>query len=249
MTALLQLRGVGLEGRVGPIDAEVRPGELLHLLGPNGAGKSSLLALMAGLEQGQGSIDFAGQPLAAWSAPALAARRGYLCQQQLPPFAMPLWHYLQLHQRAAQGEPALLAMAEALWLGDKLTRPVSALSGGEWQRARLAAVLLQTDPGANPHGQLLLLDEPMNSLDVAQQAALDRLLAGLCRAGVAVVMSGHDLNHSLRHAGRVWLLHHGRLVDAGAPQSVLTPSRLQAVYGLPFRSLAVDGANLLLTGY
>ncbi|MTD39807.1 vitamin B12 ABC transporter ATP-binding protein BtuD [Erwinia sp. CPCC 100877] len=249
MTALLQLRGVALAGRVGPIDADVRTGELLYLLGPNGAGKSSLLALMAGLEQGQGNIDFAGQPLAAWSAPALAARRAYLCQQQTPPFAMPLWRYLQLHQHAEQGEPAMLAIAESLWLSDKLTRPVSALSGGEWQRARLAAVLLQIDPNSNPQGQLLLLDEPMNSLDVAQQAALDRLLGGLCRAGVTVVMSGHDLNHSLRHAGRVWLLHNGRLAAEGAPVSVLTPLLLESVYGLPFRSLEVEGTTVLLTSY
>jgi vitamin B12 transport system ATP-binding protein len=247
MTALLQLQDLALAGRVGPINAQVQPGELLHLLGPNGAGKSSLLALMAGLEQGQGNIDFAGQPLAAWSAPALAARRAILCQQQMPPFAMPLWHYLQLHQKAGQGEAAMLTVAESLWLSDKLTRPVSALSGGEWQRARLAAVLLQIDPNTNPHGQLLLLDEPMNSLDVAQQAALDRLLSELCRSGVAVVMSGHDLNHSLRHAGRVWLLHNGRLAASGAPESVLTPSRLESVYGLPFRCLEVEGTNLLLT--
>ncbi len=249
MSALLQLRNVALPGRVGPVDAGIQPGERLHLLGPNGAGKSSLLALMAGLEQGQGSIVFAGRPLTAWSASALAARRAWLCQQQMPPFAMPLWHYLQLHQRVGRSEPAMLTIAESLWLSDKLTRPVSALSGGEWQRARLAAVLLQIDPNTNPEGQLLLLDEPMNSLDVAQQAALDRLLAGLCRAGVAVVMSAHDLNHSLRHAGRVWLLHNGRLTAQGAPASVLTPLRLESVYGLPFRSLEVAGENMLLTGY
>ncbi len=87
-----------------------------------------------------------------------------------------------------------------LGLGDKLGRSVNQLSGGEWQRVRLAAVVLQIHPDANPVGQLLLLDEPMNSLDVAQQNALDRVLHHLCQAGIAIVMSSHDLNHTLRHA-------------------------------------------------
>jgi vitamin B12 transport system ATP-binding protein len=86
---------------------------------------------------------------------------------------------------------------------------VNHISGGEWQRVRLAAVILQIHPLANPSGQLLLLDEPMNSLDVAQQAALDRLLSELCAAGIAVVMSSHDLNHTLRHAHQSWLICRG----------------------------------------
>lgn len=65
---------------------------------------------------------------------------------------------------------------------------------------RLAAVILQIHPAGNPHGRLLLLDEPMSGLDVAQQAALDTLLSSLSRKGIGVVMSSHDLNHTLRHA-------------------------------------------------
>jgi vitamin B12 transport system ATP-binding protein len=63
----------------------------------------------------------------------------------------------------------------------------------------LAAVITDS-PADNPDGQLLLLDEPMNSLDVAQQAALDKLLVELRAAGVAIIMSSHDLNYTLRHA-------------------------------------------------
>ena len=74
---------------------------------------------------------------------------------------------------------------------DKLGRSTNQLSGGEWQRVRLAAVVLQITPQANPAGQLLLLDEPMNSLDVAQQSALDKILSALCQQGLAIVMSSH----------------------------------------------------------
>ncbi|QIX98179.1 vitamin B12 ABC transporter ATP-binding protein BtuD [Cedecea sp. FDAARGOS_727] len=244
---LLQLNGVTVADRLGPITATVEPGELIHLVGPNGAGKSTLLARMAGLSEGQGSIQLNEQPLEAWLPAALSRRRAWLSQQQLPPFAMPVWHYLQLHQPSPDAEPAMMRLAEALWLTDKLTRPVNQLSGGEWQRVRLAAVLLQIDPEANPLGQLLLLDEPMNSLDVAQQAALDRVLLAFCEAGIAVVMSGHDLNHSLRHAHKVWLLREGKMVAQGCRDLVLTPQNLAAAYQMPFRLLRIEGHSMLIS--
>lgn len=244
---LLQLNGVTVADRLGPITATVEPGELIHLVGPNGAGKSTLLARMAGLIEGQGSIQLNDRPLEAWLPAALSRRRAWLSQQQLPPFAMPVWHYLQLHQPSPDAEQAMMRLAEALWLTDKLTRPVNQLSGGEWQRVRLAAVLLQIDPEANPLGQLLLLDEPMNSLDVAQQAALDRVLLAFCEAGIAVVMSGHDLNHSLRHAHKVWLLREGKMVAQGCRDLVLTPQNLAAAYQMPFRLLRIEGHSMLIS--
>ncbi|WP_395491111.1 vitamin B12 ABC transporter ATP-binding protein BtuD [Cedecea davisae] len=243
----MQLNGVTVADRLGPITATVEPGELIHLVGPNGAGKSTLLARMAGLIEGQGSIQLNDRPLEAWLPAALSRRRAWLSQQQLPPFAMPVWHYLQLHQPSPDAEQAMMRLAEALWLTDKLTRPVNQLSGGEWQRVRLAAVLLQIDPEANPLGQLLLLDEPMNSLDVAQQAALDRVLLAFCEAGIAVVMSGHDLNHSLRHAHKVWLLREGKMVAQGGRDLVLTPQNLAAAYQMPFRLLRIEGHSMLIS--
>ena len=249
MTTLLRLEGLALHGRVGPTHAQVRRGELLHLIGPNGAGKSSLLGLMAGLLTGEGRIIFDDKPLAEWLPTALARRRAMLHQQQTPPFAMPLWHFLTLHQLDDACEAALLAQAQALGLEDKLNRRVSELSGGEWQRARLAAVLLQLGNHDSLSGKLLLLDEPMNSLDVAQQAALDRQLQTLCRAGATVVMSSHDLNYSLRHAASVWLIERGRLLAQGIPADVLTPDRLTSVYDVPFRRLEVEGVKVLISSH
>lgn len=243
---LMQLREVAVPGRLGPLTAALQAGELLHLVGPNGAGKSTLLTRMAGLGAGPGAIDFDGAPLDEWQSSRLARHRAYLAQQQVPPFAMPVWHYLKLHQHTSPDERLMTEIAGALWLDDKLTRPVNQLSGGEWQRVRLAAVVLQIHPQTNPQGKLLLLDEPMNSLDVAQQAALDKLLASLCEAGVAVVASSHDLNHTLRHAHRVWLLREGKLIAQGKRDDVLTPAHLATAYGLPFRRLQVEGHSMLI---
>ncbi|WP_426347521.1 vitamin B12 ABC transporter ATP-binding protein BtuD [Cronobacter universalis] len=245
MTPLMQLRDVAVSGRLGPLSATLEAGDIVHLVGPNGAGKSTLLHRMAGLSDGAGEILFNGKALDSLSAATLSRQRAYLAQQQTPPFAMPVWHYLTLHG-GAQCAAALEEVTHALMLDDKLARPVNALSGGEWQRVRLAAVILQVHPRNHAHGRLLILDEPMNSLDVAQQAALDRLLFTLPQAGIAVVMSSHDLNHTLRHAHRVWLLREGKMLAQGARDEVMTPSRLGEAYGVPFRRLQVDGHSLLI---
>ena len=120
-------------------------------------------------------------------------------------------------------------------------------TGGEWQRVRLAAVVLQITPQANPAGQLLLLDEPMNSLDVAQQSALDKILSALCQQGLAIVMSSHDLNHTLRHAHRAWLLKGGKMLASGRREEVLTPPNLAQAYGMNFRRLDIEGHRMLIS--
>ncbi|MNE71254.1 Vitamin B12 import ATP-binding protein BtuD [compost metagenome] len=160
---------------------------------------------------------------------------------------MPVWHYLALHQHDKTHSALLEDVTGALGLEDKLARNASQLSGGEWQRVRLAAAILQIHPAGNPHGNVLLLDEPMSGLDVAQQAALDTLLSLLSGKGIAIVMSSHDLNHTLRHAHRVWLLARGTLLASGARDSVLTPPNLARAYGMPFRRLDIEGHRMLIS--
>ena len=134
MTLLMQLTDVAGKGRLEPVTAAVNAGEILHLVGPNGAGKSTLLARMAGLTTGEGEITFLGQSLVDWLPATLASRRSYLVQQQVPPFAMPVWHYLTLHLSDKNQVGLLNEVAAALGLDDKLTRQANQLSGGEWQR-------------------------------------------------------------------------------------------------------------------
>lgn len=247
MSLLMQLTDVAEKGRLEPMTGAINAGEILHLVGPNGAGKSTLLARMAGLTTGPGQITLLEHPLADWSPGSLAHRRSYLVQQQVPPFAMPVWHYLMLHLHDKQNTALLTEVAAALGLEDKLPRHASQLSGGEWQRVRLAAVILQIHPAGNPHGRMLILDEPMSGLDVAQQAALDSLLSALSRKGIAVVMSSHDLNHTLRHAHRVWLLSRGRMIASGARDQVLTPPHLARAYNMSFHRLDIEGHKMLIS--
>ncbi|WP_246048949.1 vitamin B12 ABC transporter ATP-binding protein BtuD [Brenneria rubrifaciens] len=236
--------------RLSPADAECGAGELLHIIGPNGAGKSTLLARLAGLLAGEGEIYLADAPLSQLFPQDLALQRAYLTQQQPPMAFMPVFQYLRLHQPPMAGEDDLEAvvcfLADRLALADKLTRPLTRLSGGEWQRVRLAAVCLQIWPTLNPHARLLLLDEPANSLDVAQQVALDELLRQLCQAGITVILCAHDLNHSLHHADRVWLIAAGQLIAQGKTDDVMDPALLSPVFGVGFQRHVVDGCHWII---
>lgn len=243
---LLQCEGIAVGQRLAPFSASVGKGELIHLLGPNGAGKSSLLAALAGLLPTEGDILFIGRPLATWPGYELARRRAWLPQQQRAPGGMPVWHYLNMHRPGGlkESEQTLMTLCETFQLEDKLARPLSHLSGGEWQRVRLTAVFCQI---AQPEGQLLLLDEPLTGLDLAQQAAFDRVLATRVAAGLTVIMSGHDINHSLHQAQLVWLLKAGVLLKQGSAAEVLQPEMLSAVYQVPFKRVDAEGRTLLTT--
>ncbi|WP_217546818.1 vitamin B12 ABC transporter ATP-binding protein BtuD [Pantoea sp. GbtcB22] len=244
---LLQCQGVSVTGRLAPVELSVNAGELVHLVGPNGAGKSTLLNALSGLLPSQGSILLDGAPLSTLNGAALAQLRGWLPQQQMAPGQMPVWHYLRMHISAqtAETDCVLKEVLAQLALQDKLTRSLTQLSGGEWQRVRLAAVVLQVHPAVNPRGKLLLLDEPMSALDVAQQRSVDKLLAELCCSGLAIVASGHDLNHSLRHAERVWLMHQGAVVRQGRACEVLTAAHLTPLYQTPFEQIDTAQGPLL----
>lgn len=244
---LLRLQQAAVPGRLLPLTGELAAGQLLHVAGPNGAGKSTLLSVIAGLQPASGTVLLDEQPLSDWNGAAMARVRGWLPQQQAPLSQMPVWQYLRLHlkQAAGQTDDRLSTLLKRLQLQDKLSRSLTRLSGGEWQRVRLAAVCVQVDPNINPHGRLLILDEPMTALDIAQQKAVDDLIADLCAAGISVIASSHDLNHSLQQADRVWLMDKGALIAQGEPAEVLTPQRLTPIYQIAFRQLELEGRTLL----
>lgn len=244
---LLRLQQAAVPGRLMPFSGEIAAGQLLHVAGPNGAGKSTLLSVIAGLQPATGSVALDERPLSDWQGAALARVRGWLPQQQMPLSQMPVWHYLRLHfkQGGAQADARLGTLLQQLQLQDKLSHSLTRLSGGEWQRVRLAAVCLQIDPRINPLGRLLILDEPMTALDIGQQKAVDDLIAELCAAGISVIASSHDLNHSLQRASQIWLMDRGQLIAQGEPAAVLTPQRLTPLYQVAFRQLELEGRTLL----
>jgi zinc/manganese transport system ATP-binding protein len=119
-------------------------------------------------------------------------------------------------------------------------RPVGEMSGGEQQRLLIAQALVQRP-------KLLLLDEPLDSLDLPNQASVAGLLAQICHSGVAVVLVAHDVNPLVSHLDRVVYLARGSAVE-GTPSEVITTETLSALYGTPVEVLSTSEGRLVVVG-
>lgn len=245
-------RNIALGTRLLPLNFRAEKGEIVHLLGANGSGKSTLLELLSGLIEGQGDIELNGKDMRKIDSMSLARQRAYLNQQQKPAFAIGVYQYLSLSLSAihqldpSAAERAVVDVCEVLGIADKLNRSTDQLSGGEWQRVRLAGVCLQVWPDINPDGKLLILDEPATALDIAQQSVMYKLIRNIADKGVSVVMSNHDINRTLWDADRVILLKSGHIVAQGSPTEVMDVETLELTFGAKLRRVEVDGQILIL---
>lgn len=130
-------------------------------------------------------------------------------------------------------------LCQTLKLTDKLPQSLSKLCRGEWQRVRIAGGCLQIWSSLNPQATLLLLDEPMNCLDVAQQVTVDRLLQDLIEAGLSIILSTHDLNHTLQRAQQVWMLKNGAMLQQGKTWGVISSENLSNLFEVNFTLLHI----------
>jgi iron complex transport system ATP-binding protein len=216
------------------VDVALADRELVAVIGPNGSGKSTLLRCLAGLlAPGSGALELDGVPLA--SLPYKErARRLAVVPQYLPllPDVRVLHfvlggRYPWLKRLEGTGprdlEIARLALADCDAL-DLETRLMSDLSGGQRQRVLLARALAQ-------EAQVLLIDEPTNSLDPEHQIRVFELIRNLADQGRAVMVITHDLNLASQFGTRALLLADGRVTKDGALDQVLVREVLEPVYG------------------
>ncbi|WP_051415944.1 vitamin B12 ABC transporter ATP-binding protein BtuD [Salinivibrio socompensis] len=256
---VVHAQDISLPPRLLPLSLSVDAGQVVHLIGPNGSGKSTLLRLLSGLEIPEaGHVAINGQRLGGQTRQTLAQWRGYLMQHQRPAFVMAVFEYLNLVLDSLQGQSLQLPagsvrdeavnhIASRLAVSDKLHRRIDSLSGGEWQRVRLAGALLQVLPSLNPHACLLLLDEPATGLDVAQQEVIYQEIGTMAAAyGIAIIMANHDLNRTLVHADKVLLLNQGRLVATGRPDQVLTDRQLSEVFATPLEQISTVNGPVIM---
>jgi len=198
---------------------EVYSGDCLAIIGPNGAGKTVLLKALQHLIPHEGEIE--------WSQ---TARVGYVPQSVAADRQLPL-----------RVKELLAAKARYLHLADQEMEQVSSelnlspeflnagmgtLSGGQFQKALIAFALL-----GRPN--VLLFDEPTASLDELSEERIYELVHELqSQKGITVILVSHDLSVVYRYASRVLCLSKGKPC-IGAPKEILTPERLEEVYGAP----------------
>jgi zinc/manganese transport system ATP-binding protein len=231
----------------------VPAGEFVAVLGPNGVGKSTLIKVALGL-----------LPLSAGSAHVLGrapggSRRdiGYLPQRRSFDAALHI-RGVDMVQLGIDGErwglPALTRpsrrressrrirdVIELVGAEAYAQRPIGELSGGEQQRLLIAQALVQ-----NP--KVLLLDEPLDSLDLPTQGSVAALIGQVSReAGVTVIMVAHDVNPIISHLDRVIYLAGGGAVQ-GPPDEVITSETLTRLYDSPIEVLKTSDGRLVVVG-
>lgn len=206
------------------------------VVGPNGSGKTSLTrALLGRVPLTEGNVTLDGKEISRWERRALAREIGVVTQREETPFpirvrdAVMMGRYPRLGPLRAPA-PADDAVVEGALarcdVADLAGRPVETLSGGEWQRVRVARALAQ-EP------RLLVLDEPTAALDLRHEMELFELIERLVRDGLGALVVSHHLNVAARFAERVVMLSRGQVAASGAPGEVFRPDLLAEVFGWP----------------
>lgn len=252
----MHVKHMSVGSRLLPLSFECKAGEIVHVVGPNGSGKSTLLAAISGTlshrEGMSGEVCVGDKNLLTLPLSEQAHVRGYLCQQSRPAFNVDVFQYLALSLPSGaeiadiKVRDAVNMVVELVQLQDKLHRSIQTLSGGEWQRVRLAGVCLQVWRTINPFSQFLILDEPAAPLDIAQEGLLYQLINAMAAQGIGVLVANHDLNRTLKHADKVLLLNNGVLHSSGNADTVLTEEALGKVFNTQVKKVIVDEQPYLI---
>ena len=230
------------------LDADIARGEFVAVLGPNGVGKSTLVKVVVGLiPVTEGTVEVLGGP------PGQHNREiGYLPQRRSfdrdlrirgidivrlgldgDRWGLPIGR----RRDAAKVDEAIDLVGASTFV----SQPIGQVSGGEQQRVLIAQALVR-EP------QLLLLDEPLDSLDLPNQAAVAELVASISRErGVTVLLVAHDVNPILPYLNRViYLGQGGGLI--GPPEEVITSESLTKLYDTPIEVLRASDWRLVVVG-
>jgi iron complex transport system ATP-binding protein len=220
------------------VSLDVAPGTLYAVLGPNGSGKSSLLrALLGSVPRQGGSVHLDGRPLEGWARLERARVVGAVSQQEPVTFpiraealvAMGRYPHLGPIRSFSPQDMAYVHEAmERCGVAHLKDRDAGTLSGGEYQRVRIARALAQRP-------KALMLDEPTASLDLRHEMQILGVLREATQAGITVFLITHHLDIAARFADRILLLGCGRVAAEGAPSDVLREDVLAHVYGWPLR--------------
>lgn len=231
------------------VSLEVRPGELVTLLGPNGAGKTTLLRAALGLlRPSSGRVLLSGREAHRLSPRERAAEIAWLPQQSTTIEALRALEVViaaryRFAEPRASGESAARHALARVGAEHLAAQRVTELSGGERQRVALATLLAQ-------EARIVLLDEPANHLDPAQQLETHRFIGELWGSGLGVLLVSHDVNLpavvDAARGGHVVGLASGRVAfveRAGAPE---LPRRLSELYGVDFHVIDASGRSVLV---
>ena len=247
---------IGGRAILSDVSLTIGQGEFVAVLGPNGAGKSTLMKAILGLVPlAGGSIDVLGR------TPQQARPNiGYLPQRQAfdsatrvrgsdlvtlgldgSRWGIPLPLTTGARRRHREERARVAEVIELVGAGAYADRAIGELSGGEQQRLLIAAALVRQP-------RLLILDEPLDSLDLPNQAAVAGLIRRIATTeNVAVLLVAHDVNPLATYLDRVVYLARGRAL-CGEVEEVITAPTLTDLYGTPVEVLRTSDGRLVVVG-
>jgi iron complex transport system ATP-binding protein len=242
----LQVRYPGGEApALDRVSCRLDQGQLVAVVGPNGCGKTTLLKAILGMVPLQsGAVRIDGRLPGSWSRRELAQVIGVVAQQEELVYPLRvhetvlLGRYARMGPLAAATEADRSAVEKALRRCDIWNlrqRRTDTLSGGEWQRVRVARALAQ-EPRA------LLLDEPTAALDIRHEMEIFELVRQLVNEGLAALVITHHINLAARYATTMLLLSKGGVAAEGSPAQVLRREVLESVFEWPVHVMEWAGS-------
>jgi iron complex transport system ATP-binding protein len=227
---------IGQQQILSDVSLNVGAGKVVGVLGPNGAGKTSLLKMLSGQLASHHSVSWSNKTLTDYEPMSLAQQIAVVNQLNESVFALDLYqivrmgllpHKSLLSRQTPDDDKNISDAISRVGLESKMKQSFNSLSGGEQQRGLIARALVQK-------AALIILDEPVNHLDIYYQHQVLKLLRSLAhKLNITVVMSLHDLNLAANYCDHLCLLDEGKMVAQGSPEQVLTSQRLEQVFKIP----------------
>ena len=255
---MLELRDVAFSYAIGEAASALRgvtlaiDSGLIALTGVNGSGKSTLLKIAARvLKPASGQVSFDGRDLRDWPAKEYAQRVGYLPQEPESTFPMRAVDvvvsgrapFLSRFAWESAGDYAIaesaLEMCDAAHLAD---RYLDEMSGGERKRVFLARVLVRQP-------KLVLLDEPLASLDIAHVQQFAKLLRQITQqTGATIVFAAHELNWAAAYSDRVIVMRDGAIGADVTPSELMQPDRIRDLFGFDAVTVSTGDRTWIVPG-
>lgn len=234
------------------VSFELHQGDFICLCGPNGCGKSTLLSVIAGVPDNglkikQGNVSISNQNELNKGAAARAKVLAYMQQTEASAWDFTVADYVlqgrYIHSNGGhyslEDREVVQNVLTELGLENFSERTVHTLSGGEFQKVRIARAFAQQP-------SFLLLDEPAASLDFVYEPQLMKLLKNLAeKKNIGILLTIHDINIAYNYAQKIMLLPPKKNVLIGAPDDIMTAENLKITFGVNFQCRETKSFQLL----